>query len=235
MRPQRFFSLLGISLVTVSTAPLASELSYTFIDFQYITQETDLGGVQQPVPSQIVGIQTDDGDGISVSGSVSFRDRYFISANFKSAIIDLAGNITNPSVTTSVFDNFDFVNTSLGFGYIWELSDNFDVYAEGMYETVDYDFGSFAGENFDTEEGGGGARVGFRWNPRPSFELFAAARSSSIGKVNLNSFDYDNDASFRAGFFWYFFEDLGVGLDIDSGEVDTFTLSMRFSFGTLPW
>ena len=122
-----------------------------------------------------------------------------------------------------------------GVGYLFEIGTNFDIVLDLTYDTSEYDFGSIAGENFDTHEAGAGAQVGFRWNPVLPFELYAAGRYSTVGKIDLNRREFDSDTLFNLGLRWYFFEDLGVGVEFESGQVDTITLSMRFSFGNLPW
>jgi hypothetical protein len=45
----------------------------------------------------------------------------------------------------------------------------------------------------------------------------------------------DADTLVGVGVAWYFIEDLGVGVNYELGTVDTLTVSMRFSFGRLPF
>ncbi len=82
------------------------------------------------------------------------------------------------------------------------------------------------------DEGVGG-RVGFRWNPRTPFELSGYAHYSPVGKADLTLGVFEPDTSVGVGVMWYFFEDLGIGLDYVSGELDSVAFSMRFSFGDL--
>ena len=76
---------------------------------------------------------------------------------------------------------------------------------------------------------------GFRWNPVEPLEVAAYARWSPVGTVLMSTRDFDSDALVGFGVNWYFIEDLGVGITYESGDVETMTVSMRFSFGRLPF
>jgi hypothetical protein len=178
-----------------------------------------------------VAVLTDDGDGISIGGSVSIGTRFFVAGRYQTSIVDVSGVITNPLGTTAVTDTFDLIQTRVAFGYQKELNENFDIVFELSYDSSEYDFGSFAGENFDMGSTGVGASAGFRWNPRTPFELYGAAHANPVGKGDLQALEFDSETRVRLGAMWYFLEDLGVGLDYEAGDVDTVSLSMRFGFG----
>ncbi len=224
-------AILSIFAASVS----ASELSYTFMDFEYTQQSVAATGIQNPVPSQQVSIITDEGDGLSIGGSMSLRDRFYLGGSFESSIVDVNGVITNQLITEDVADNFDLIRTQVSLGYYHELSQNFDIIFELSYDSTDYDFGSFAGENFDMADSGGGGGIGFRWNPSPAFEVFAFGRTNPVGKVNFDELILEPDTLTTLGLRWYFFEDLGLGVQYEDGQVETLTVTMRFSFGNLPW
>jgi hypothetical protein len=183
-------------------AASASELSYTFMDFQALDSSVDAVGLQAPVPSQTVDVAAGDGDGIAVAGSVRAGDRFYIAAAYGSSIIDVEGVITNPLTTVTVSDRFDLITSRLGLGYIHAIGDSLDLIAEVSYDSANYDFGSLAGENFDIDDSGAGARFGFRWNPSPAFELFGFARHSPVGKSNLSALAFESDTSAHVGVRW---------------------------------
>jgi hypothetical protein len=187
------------------------------------------------VPTQTVTVTTEDGDGISVGGSVAIGERFYFVGSYQSAIIDVTGEVVNLLGVTPVDDNFDFVVTGLGFGYVKELRPTLDLNAELTYDAVDYDFGSFAGEDFDTNDGGAGAKIGLRWNPVEPLEVSGFVRWSPVGKPDFTAQTLDSDTLIGVGVSWYFIEDLGVGVNYETGAVDTLTVSMRFSFGRLPF
>jgi hypothetical protein len=225
----------GAMFALACAAGEASDLSYTFIDFEVLNQDIGVSGVLVPVPGQSVAVRTNDGDGISVAGGVALPRRFYLTGRFRSSVADVDATITSPLTVVQATDEFDVVTSELAVGYQRELAENFDVIAEIARETADFDFGSFVGENFDTKDSGVGARVGFRWNPQPALEVFASARFSPVGKPMLSERRFDRDTLIATGVRWYFFEDLGLALDYESGEVSTLTLAMRFSFGNLAW
>jgi hypothetical protein len=219
-------------LLGVSTAG-ASDLSYTYIDFQALDDNVNAGGSQMPVPGQIVTIQTGSGSGIAVGGSAAIGQRFFISGIYKSSIADVTGTVESPLTTVGVDDEFDLTLGRLSFGYVLPIGDSLDLTAEVSYDSGTYDFGSFAGENFDVDDSGVGFHVGFRWNPRPELELFAIGRHSPVANTNLETREFESGTIIHAGVRWYFFQDLGLGLEYESGEVERLAISMRFSFGDL--
>lgn len=224
----------AVMISLLATPAAASELSYRFVEFQYIGADIDASGRQFPVTNQIVEITTSQGDGVAVGGSFDFADRFFLAGFFQSTIADVAGLIINPLAQTEVTNTFDFISSRISFGYQRELSPSFDIVVDASLDSAEYDFGAFAGEDFDVADSGAGFRAGFRWNPRPALEFFGFADYSTIGSVNLDQLLFESDTSFQVGAIWYFFEDVGLGIDYRGGQVSTFTISMRFSFGTLP-
>jgi hypothetical protein len=203
------------------------------VDFQAISTDTIETGALVPVPGQTVTVTTENGDGISIGGSLAIGNRFYFGGAFQSSIIDVAAVIRNPLGTTTATDTFDLIHDHIGFGYKVEAAENLDFVFEVSSDSTEYDFGSFAGENFDVKDKGVGAGVGFRWNPSPRFELFANAHYSEVGKVTLSTRQFDSDTSTRVGMMWYFFEDLGMGVDYLAAQVDTVSISMRFGFGDL--
>lgn len=230
-------AVLAGALLAGLSAPAAygSELSYTFFDFRYVANEIEASGAQTPVPVQTVSGTAEDGDGVAVFGSVAIGERFYVVGSYLSSIIDVRGVVDNPLGVTPVEDNFDLVATTLGFGYQRELRPNLDLNAELIYDQADYDFGSFAGENFDANDSGVGLRVGARWNPIEPLEVNGYARLSPVGTIDMTSQTLDSDTLVGVGINWYFIEDLGVGVNYEAGNVDTLTISMRFSFGRLPF
>jgi hypothetical protein len=229
---------IGVGALTASliaASANASELSYTFLDFEVIDHDLDLVGTQTPTPGQTVTVTTGGGEGISVAGGVALPAGFYVGGRFRSAIVDVTGTIRSPLTVVTAIDEFDLVTSELVVGYTRELAMNFDMIAELSRDTADYDFGSFARENFDVDDSGIGGRFGFRWNPQRAFELFASARYTPVGEPLLTERDFDADTRLNLGLRWYFFEDLGLGVEYESGDVSTLTIAMRFSFGNLRW
>jgi hypothetical protein len=51
----------------------------------------------------------------------------------------------------------------------------------------------------------------------------------------MSTTELEADTLVGVGVNWYFIQDLGVGINYEVGAVDTLTVSMRFSFGRLPF
>jgi hypothetical protein len=221
--------------LAVPSLASASELAYTFLDFSAIDTAVDATGTKSPVPGQSVDVDITDGDGIAVGGALAIGKRFYAGGSYESSVVDVTGVVTSPLATVNVTDTFDLVESSLFAGYLHPIGNELDLIAEISYDSSNYDFGSFVGENFDLDDSGVGALLGLRWNPRPAVEVFVTGRYSSVAKPLLTEGRYDSGSSVKAGLRWYFFENLGVGIEHESGEIDVTTLSMRFSFGNLPW
>jgi hypothetical protein len=219
--------------LTLATAASASDLSYTFVDFGSLNVDTSVEGTQVPTPGQTVRVEASDGEGLIVGGSLAVGRRFYAGGSFGSAVVDVTGSVTSPLATAAVGGNFDLVQTRAMFGYIQPIGANLDVLFEVSYDGLEYDFGSFAGEQFDMDDNGAGFGIGLRWNPNPSFELFGGVRSSAVGEANLSTRTFDSGSEVNAGMRWYFFEDLGLGFDVRSADYDSITISMRFGFGEL--
>ena len=227
--------LLSLLSLTLPSTAISSELSYTYLDFQWVQPTIDLSASQNPVPSQSVDIVSNEGSGVSVAGALALPNQFYLVGSFQSSIVDVDAVVTNPLGVTEVSDEYDFIRSRAGAGYLFAIGANLDIILELTYDTSEYDFGSVAGENFDTHDAGAGGQIGFRWNPVLPFELYASGRYSSVGKIDLNRREFEADTHMNLGLRWYFFEDLGLGVEYESGQVDTITVSMRFSFGNLPW
>jgi hypothetical protein len=234
MNPRRRL-LPAVLLALSSGAAPASDLDYTFIDFRVLDDALNARGTQSPIPEQPVETEAHGGNGISVAGSLALPARLYVAGHFDSSVIDVETHIVSPLAEEDVADQFDLVESSFGVGYRYPLGTRLDLVGEISYMTTQLDFGSLAGENFDTKGTGVGAGVGVRWNPRPSFEAYATGTVSPVAKVSLDERDFASGTVVNAGIRWYFFQDLGVGIDYRSGDLSTWTLSMRFGFGDLPW
>lgn len=213
----------------------AADLSYTFIDFRVIGSSFDAAGEQRPILEQSVLTEADGGSGISVAGSVALPAGLYLTGLYDSSVVDVATTVTSPLAVARIEDQFDLTDSRFGLGYRHALGAKVDIVAELTYDTAELDFGSLAGENFDTKGSGAALRAGFRFAPTESFEIYATGGRSPVGRVHLDERRFEAGGVVNAGMRWYFLQDLGVGLDYQSGDLSALTLSMRFGFGDLPW
>lgn len=225
--------LLG-TLALGCSAVHASELSYTFVDFGALGVDSSVSGSKEPTATQRVDVTSADGDGLSVAGSLAVGRRFFVAGGYWSSVVDADALVVSPLATAESSGNYDLAMSRVAAGYVQPVGSNLDIVLEVSYDSVEYDFGSFAGESFDVDDSGAGFGVGLRWNPREKMEVFASARSSAVGSVNLSASQLDSGTEISAGVRFYFFEDLGVGFGYSSSDdADTFAVSLRFGFGEL--
>ena len=223
----------AIAALAAPALPVAaSELSYTFLEFGTIVTETELEA-EQLIDTQTVRLDPGEGDGLAISGSLAIGRRFYLAGSYRSAVISTDAFVTSPEATTVLSGSFNWTTSHAGFGAIVPIGDRVDFVAEVAGHSVQYDFGSFAGENFDTDASGGGMSVGFRFNPHPSFELAIAGVASEIGEVDLATGQFDSGSRLAAALRWYIFEDIGLGLDYAGGDVPYLGASIRFGFGEL--
>jgi hypothetical protein len=178
-------------------------------------------------------VRSGKGDGLTVAGSLAIGRHFYVRGGYDSSVVDVDTLVTSPLATAATSGDFDLSSSRVAFGWAHPIGERLDVFAEASYDRVDYDFGSFAGENFDVADSGAGIGVGLRLEATPNLELFAAVQGSSVGEVNLTTSTLDSGTEVSAGLRFYFFRDLGLGFDLRSGDVDSLRVSMRFGFGEL--
>jgi hypothetical protein len=227
--------VLGICATSLlgSAAPaVASDLSYTFIEFGSIVAESSVPGTQE-AGLQTVSLTPEDGDGIVIGGSLAIANHFYIAGSYHAAVISTDAVISSPLATTTVAGSFDWSTSRVAFGGIVPIGDRVDLVFELGQRSVHFDFGSFAGENFDTSDTAAELTAGIRFNPTPSLELAIAAVSSGVGEVDLSTRTFDKGSRATAALRWYVFEDIGLGLDVATGDVEYLGGSIRFGFGDL--
>ena len=217
-----------LSLGLTGTAN-AQEVRYSWLDLSFMGQ--DVGGLtaiqQTPVPGQFVEINAQDGDGVRFRGSYALGEKFYLFGDYGSTDIDVDAVVTNAQGSFPASDEFDLTTIRGGFGYRWGVGFSTDIYAEVSYDSIDYDFGSFAGESFDTDSQGAGATVGIRHMLSDNWEVRAHGRYSGQAVVDLNTLEYDTGALFGVGVSWEIVRGLALVADYETGDVDTWSLGFR--------
>jgi len=224
---------LALALALTATRVRASDLSYTFVDFGALGVDSSLTGQQSPAPGQTVSVTTQKGDGLGVAGSLALGKRFYLAGSYRSAVMDVNAVVTSRLATAATSGNFDLLLTRFGFGYVQPIGQRLDFVVELGRDRAEDDFGSFAGESFDVADSAIAAELGLRFHATKGLELFVAARGSDVGQVDLTGRRFDSGTEVSAGLRFYFFEDLGLGVDYRSGDVNSLALSLRFGFGEL--
>jgi hypothetical protein len=217
-----------LSLGLAGTAG-AQEVRYSWLDLSFTNQ--DVGGLtgtlETPVVDQFVDVIAQDGSGVRFRGSFALGKSFYLFGDYGSTDISVAAVVTNPQGSFPATDEFDLTTIRGGFGYHYGVGFSTDIYAEISYDSVDYDFGSFAGESFDTDSKDAGAALGIRHMLNDNWEVRANGRYSSQSVVDLNTLEFDSGAFFGVGFSWEIVRGLALIGDYETGDVESWTLGFR--------
>lgn len=224
-------SLIIMVVCIYSTPTLAQEeIRYSWFEISYIGQDVGRTGTQSDIVlQQTVDVNASDGDGIQFRGSVGTWNNFYVFFDFASSDIDISGVVTNPGGTFPATDEFDFTTIRGGLGYRYPINYRMDIYGELSYDSLDLDFGSFAGENFDNDDQDMGASLGIRGMFGDDLELRAYARFNNVGDVDLSipASSFESDTLIGVGFGYTLIRGLSITGDYQSGELSSFNLGFR--------
>jgi hypothetical protein len=220
-------ALSALLLFFCASPVAAQEVRYSWLDISFMGQEIDRSGVQVPVPGQSVEVAGSDGNGIRFRGSLGTWKNLYLFMSFASTDIDVDAVITNAQGVTETSDEFDFTAIRSGLGWKYSIFHKTDIFAEVSYDSTDFDFGSFAGENFDADAQDIGGALGFRTLFGDHFELKVQGRYSNVGDIDLNTLEFDSDTLVSVGFAWELVRGFSIVGDYESGEFSSYALGFR--------
>jgi len=220
-----FASLL---LLTGSSVALAQDVRWSYFEVSYIEQDIDQQGTMVDfVLNQSVDIDTSSGNGIKFKASLGTWHNLFAFIDFTSSDIDVDVVVTNSGGVFPASDEFDYTTYRSGIGAKWSITHSTDVYGAVTYDSTDFDFGSFAGESFDTDAKDAGAALGIRHMLGDNWEIRASGRYSNHAAVDLNTLEFDSGAFFGVGFSWEIVRGLALIGDYETGDVDSWAIGFR--------
>ena len=205
----------------------AQDIGYSWLDMSFMGQDIDRSGVQVPIPGQSVEVAGSDGSGIRFRGSVGTWKNLYLFVDYGSTDIDVDVVITNDQGVFLDSDEFDFTSIRGGLGLKYSVFNKTDLFAEVSYDSTDFDFCSFAGENFDADAQEIGGALGFRTLFGDHFELTVKGRYSAVGDVDLNTLEFDTDTLYSIGFAWEVLRGLSIVGEYESGEFSSYSLGFR--------
>lgn len=224
--------LLLAAAVFAATAVLsgnaqAQEVRYSYLDLSYKAQDVDRMGSQVPVPGQTVDIDSQDGDGVRFRGSLATWKRLYLFMDYGSTDIDVDVVVTNDQGVFPASDEFDFTTLRGGAGIYFPIGFSTDIYVEASFDSIDLDYGSFAGDDFDADDQSFGGGLGIRSMVTDDIELRAFGRYSNHETVDLNTLEFDTGVVFGAGFGWQIVRGLSIVGDYESGQFTNWSLGFR--------
>lgn len=207
----------------------AQELRYSWLDMSFMGQDVGRSGTLSPLPGQVVDISVSDGSGVRFRGSIGTWKNFYLMLDYGSTDIDLAGTVTNENTgfVEEISDEYDYTTIRGGIGLKYSIGFNTDIFGEATYDSLDFDFGSFAGEDFDMDRQEFGATLGVRTLFGDEFEARAHARYTNVGDADLTTGIFDTDVLFGAGFAWQFIRGLHLVGDVEIGEFSSWSVGFR--------
>lgn len=206
----------------------AQELRYSWLDLSFVGQDVDRQGIQQtPVPGQTTEANAKDGDGVRFRGSFGTWYNFYVLGEYTSSDIDVDVVVRNDQGEFPASDEFDLTRIRGGIGWRYPVHFATDLYAELTYDSLDYDFGSFAGEDFDTDDQDVGGTLGIRHMVNDDIQVYAYGRYSNHADLNLDTLEFDTGQFYGAGFVWEIVRGLSLVGDYESGEVTTWAIGFR--------
>lgn len=219
--------LAALLLIFGAGPAAAQEIRYSWMDMSFVGQDIDRSGVQVPIPGQSVEVVGSDGSGIRFRGSIGTWKNLYLFIDYGSTDIDVDAIITNSQGIFEASDEFDFTAIRGGLGWKLSIFNKTDIFAEVSYDSTDFDFGSFAGENFDIDAQEIGGALGFRTLFGDHFELKVQGRYSNVGDIELSTLEFDSDMLYSIGFAWNVIRGFSIVGDFETGEFSSYGLGFR--------
>lgn len=224
---QGSMALAALLLLFAAGPAAAQEIRYSWLDMSFMGQDIDRSGVQVPIVGQSVEVAGSDGSGVRFRGSVGTWKNLYLFVNYASTDIDVDAVITNAQGVFEASDEFDFTSIRGGLGWKWSVFNKTDLFAEVSYDSTDFDFGSFAGENFDADAQEIGGALGFRTLFGDHFEVKVQGRYTDVGDIDLSTLEFDSDTLYSIGFAWNVIRGFSIVGDFESGEFSSYALGFR--------
>lgn len=216
------------ALVSVSNVAHAQDVRYSWLEFGVLGQDIDRSATSfDPLLNQSVDIDAKDGNGLKFRGSVGTWKNFYAFFDFTTSDPDVDALVTNDQGEFPASDTFDFTTVRGGIGYKYSLTYKTDINLEVNLDSVDYDFGSFAGEDFDVNERDVGALLGVRSMLSDNLELRGHVRYTNVGDVDLTNKVFDSDVLYGVGVGYTLIRGLSVTADFEAGEVTTWSVGFR--------
>ena len=114
-----------------------------------------------------------------------------------------------------------------GLGVKWSVTYSMDLYAELTYDSLDLDFGTLAGESFDTDDQSVGGALGLRVMVNDDWQIRAHGRYSNHADVDLTTLEFDTGFLYGVGFAWQLVQGFALVGDYEAGEFSSWSIGFR--------
>jgi hypothetical protein len=210
---------------------LAENLSYTYIDAEYLRVDLDIDE-STTIGTDLLAFETDDDRGYRVAASWELFFNFHLFGEFQKAENDYKTSLTGPAVDTQDAGDFDVTRWRAGVGYGLPLGDRLSVYGRVTYDNIDVE--SIRIDTItlgDDDDNGVGFEGGLRWLVLQTLELQAYGRYSDVGSMEVGE-GFDDDVLGGVQVRWNAFgsEDLAYQMGYEFGDINTLNIGVRFIF-----
>ena len=218
-----------LMLVCAGNIAEAQEIRYSWLDMSYMGQDVGRAGSLTPLPGQTVDIEVSDGSGVRFRGSLGTWKNFYLMLDYGSTDIELTGRVTNTNTgfVQDFVDEFDYTTIRGGVGLRYPVRYDTDFFGELTYDSLDLDFGSFAGETFDMDRQEVGGALGVRTMFGDHLQASLHVRYSAVGDADLTTGFFDTDTLVGLGVAWEVIRGLSVVGDYESGEFSSWSIGFR--------
>lgn len=221
-------AVLLLGFTAVPNGAHGQEVRYSWFDFGFMGQDVSRSATSfDPILNQSVDIVATDGTGIRFRGSVGTWYNIYAFFDFGTVDPTVTGVVTNDQGEFPAADEFDLTTVRGGLGYKYSLTFKTDIIVELAYDSIEFDFGSFAGEDFDVDEQDLGGLLGIRSMVNDELEIRAHARYTNVGDVDLTNKVFDSDVLYGIGLGYELIRGLSVTVDYETGEIETWSVGFR--------
>jgi hypothetical protein len=218
----------AVILAISSTQSAAQEIRYSWFEIGYMAQEAEnSASLTDSVLGQTVAITTTDGNGIRFRGSVGTWHNLYAFFDYGATDIVDAALVSNAQGDFPATDEFDLTTVRGGAGLRIPMGNRVDLFGELSYDSTDFDFGSFAGENFDARDRAPGGAIGARIAASDRVTLKAYGRYTSLGEVDLNTGEFSSATVYGAGIGILLIRGLSITGEYESGELSYWSIGFR--------
>ena len=216
-------------LIWVGGHAEAQEVRYSWLDMSLMGQDVGRSGSLSPLPGQTVDVSVSDGSGVRFRGSVGTWNNLYLMVDYGSTDIDLTGFVRNAftGFEQPIEDEFDYTAIRGGVGLKYSLRYDTDIFGELTYDSLDFDFGSFAGEDFDMGRQEVGGALGVRTMFGDHLQAYLHVRYSAVGDADLTTGNFDTDTLVGAGVAWELIRGLSLVGDYEAGEFSSWSIGFR--------
>lgn len=228
----RTLTVLALSLGALGAGPAGAEVSYSYLEAEFINVDADLSSRIEDVDTS-ARLGTQDDYGFRVAGAWEVYKAWHVFGEYSRAKndIDFSGTVLGLPISSS--GDFDLVRWRAGAGYGYPVNEVLDVYGRLSYDYVEFDSVDLSGvsQSLDTDDSGIGGELGLRFKPFERVELFGYGRYTSVGDVDLGSSNsFDDDTLFGFGARFSVTELIGVQAGYEVGTIDTWGVGARLTF-----